>query len=242
MHSRENEVHELSRGVSLIIIRYFKGRCSVMFNDGHVRHNVGYGDILRKEVKNYYHPTVKGVGYLGEANDPLKTRTKNSKARRVWYSMFNRCYSGKYRTYEEMSVCEEWHNFQNFAKWFEENYNPKTMEKWELDKDVLIKGNKVYSPETCCFIPHEINKLILRSRSDKGLYPRGVWKLQSKFISEIIIDDKKKRLGTFSTYEEAFLEYKKAKEANIKDVANRWRSVIPKAAYDSLCTYEVTRE
>ena len=79
--------------------------------------------------------------------------------------MLERCYSQKtqekHTTYKECSVSEEWYNFQNFAEWMDKNYNYETMQKWHLDKDILFKGNKIYSPERCAFVPQEINVLFL---------------------------------------------------------------------------------
>ena len=90
---------------------------------------------------------VSGVGI----ND-IEINTKD-KCYKVWHSMMNRCYSKKYHskfpTYQNCSVCNEWTYLSNFKRWFDENY----VDGYVLDKDILVKGNKVYSPETCCFVP-----------------------------------------------------------------------------------------
>lgn len=74
--------------------------------------------------------------------------------------MMNRCYGDKHKysqySYKGCTVCEEWHNYQNFAKWYEDNYY-NCEEELELDKDIIIYGNKLYSPETCLFVPKLVN-------------------------------------------------------------------------------------
>lgn len=93
---------------------------------------------------------------------------------RAWGSMLNRCYGHKYKsrnkTYSECVVCDEWLTFSNFKLWM------KTQD-WQgnqLDKDILISGNKVYSPETCVFVDSITNSFTSdHSASCKGL-PIGV--------------------------------------------------------------------
>ena len=76
----------------------------------------------------------------------------------VWRNILKRCYT-HYKchqsSYEGCSIVPEWLIYSTFKKWFDANY----ISDYQLDKDLLVKGNKVYSPETCCFVPQEINKL-----------------------------------------------------------------------------------
>ena len=159
--------------------------------------------------------------------------------------MFFRCYDTKnikrYPTYQDVSVCEEWHNYQNFAKWFEENYNPEVMEGWHLDKDIIVKGNKIYSPETCCFVPSDINYLITKANSIRGDYPIGVKfnKKRNKFYAILTKYNKPFLVGTYTTAEEAFYAYKEAKEAHIKEVADKWKEQITDKVYKSLINYKI---
>lgn len=82
-----------------------------------------------------------------------------------WTSMLDRCYSDKLHKrnpwYIGCTVCDEWKLYSNFKKWFDKHY----VDGYQLDKDILIDGNKVYSPETCCFVPQYINVLLLNSRN-----------------------------------------------------------------------------
>lgn len=108
-------------------------------------------------VRDPYIPTVLGIGFLGDGCYKSKRGNTMTKMYQVWHDMLRRCYSAEYQenqpTYIGCSVCDDWHNFQVFGEWFEDNY----ISGYHLDKDSLVKGNKVYSPDTCAFIPREEN-------------------------------------------------------------------------------------
>ena len=182
---------------------------------------------------------VKGVGIF---DSELATTDKEVlMANRVWRSMLSRCYSKKYQekepSYIGCSVCEEWLLFSNLKKWFDENY----VDGYALDKDILIKGNKVYSPDTCCFVPIEINALFTKNNRARGAYPIGVYKCKNRFRAYLGMRNKRAFLGSFVTIEEAFNAYKKAKEAYIKEVASKYykEGKITNKVYNALMKYEV---
>lgn len=158
-----------------------------------------------------------------------------------WYSMIKRCYNEeelrKHPSYIDCTVCDEWLYFSNFKKWFDENY----IEGYQLDKDILVKGNKVYSPETCCFVPLEINILFTKRQNQRGLYPIGVSKRGSLYLSNIQKNGLRCRIGSFNTPIEAFNAYKSAKEQYIKELAEQYfnEGKITKRVYDALMKYEV---
>ena len=164
---------------------------------------------------------------------------------KLWNSMFQRCYSPKiaerYPTYKDCEVCQEWLILSNFAKWVN-NSNNGYQKGYCLDKDIIEKGNKMYSPDTCCFVPQEINKLFIKADGRRGEYPIGVSKDDrfGKFKASIKMNSSK-RLGTFDTPEEAFVAYKTAKESYIKEIANEYyyNGRITKRVYDALMRYEV---
>ena len=140
---------------------------------------------------------------------------------RKWSNMFQRCYSGKYQarqpTYIGCTVTKEWLSFSNFKSWMEK----QDWQGKELDKDLLVQGNKLYSPTTCLFVTREINSLLNDHKANRGLYPIGVSfkKQNNKFRAHISINGKLKYLGPFNTPELAHEEYKKAKYDLIKQVA-----------------------
>lgn len=180
-----------------------------------------------------------GVGYLGEGTFKTCIGGEFLKSYMKWRGILNRCYNKinqeKQPTYKGCTVTTEWHNYQIFAKWFEENY----IEGFELDKDILIKNNKVYSPETCCFVPKEINSMLTNRKSNKGKYPVGVNKRKCRFESRVNTKEERVYLGLFSTPEEAFQAYKIAKEKYIKEVADKWKFKILPEVYEALYNYKV---
>ena len=183
---------------------------------------------------------VCGVGVFDADYSKLKDeRTK--KAYRDWNNMLQRCY-GKSNfpskpAYKESVVCEEWYSFLKFREWFDKNY----IEGYFLDKDVLIKGNKIYSPNTCCYIPSFINTLLLNCRSARGKYPIGVQKHKYGFCAKLYKQGKPHYIGFYKNKEDAFLAYKKAKELYIQEVAQKYYNdgKITKRVYDALMKYEV---
>ena len=112
--------------------------------------------------------------------------------------------------------------------------------KYELDKDLLMESNKVYSPETCCFVPQEINKLFTKRDSKRGDYPIGVGKYRNNsYSAQITLNNSHKYIGTFNTPEEAFEAYKIAKENYIKELADKWRGLISSKVFEAMYNYKV---
>lgn len=158
---------------------------------------------------------------------------------RYWHSMLRRCYSDKvhekYPNYRNCEVCDEWKMFSGFKEWFDEHY----VEGWCLDKDILIKGNKTYSPYTCCFVPNELN-VIFSHKPRKIKLPQGVTlNNHGKYVARAAINGKEKRIGQYNTPEEAFQAYKVAKEMWIKEVANKYKDKLEPRVFDALMAYEV---
>lgn len=202
------------------------------------------GDLKLGKVKNPYYPMHHSKGYLGEG-DYGKVDVE---AYALWQRMLERVYSkdGNINsTYKDVEVCEEWLNFQNFASWFYSQKHSKSVDSkgrgYELDKDILSKGDKVYSPKTCSFVPREINTLLVKRDKLRGNFPIGVTyhKVGKKFQARLNYFGKGVGLGLFNTAEEAFKAYKKAKESYIKEVAEIWKDRIDERVYQALLNYEV---
>ena len=170
----------------------------------------------------------------------------------VWYSMLQRCHNSKIHkqkpTYSGCAISDNFKSLTYFLDWAKQQvgHNSRDGEgrKFNLDKDILIKGNKVYSEDTCCFIPGEINVLFGSSRATRGANPVGVYydKVRENYQAYVRVNGKKCALGRYTTSEEAFYAYKKAKEAHIKDVANKWKEQIDIRVYNALMiwTIEIT--
>ena len=118
-------------------------------------------------------------------------------------------------TYKDVSVCEEWLLFSNFRAWWIEN----SVRGWQLDKDILKKGNLVYSPESCIYVPNHINMLLADSAAARGEYPLGVccYKQSNRFQSRVKLNGKRKHLGYFYTPEDAHRAWQLFKIKAIKD-------------------------
>lgn len=180
---------------------------------------------------------VFGVGN----NDLL--HTKLSLYYKKWYCMLQRCYDPKLHkkapTYKECSVCKEWHTLSNFKKWLEDESNGYR-DGYHLDKDIIVKGNKIYSPSTCCFIPPEINALFTKSQSVRGKFPIGVSKTKyGLFVARISTN--RSHIGVFENPNDAFLAYKCEKEKLIKSLANKYfnKGDITEKVYNALMNYQV---
>mgnify|MGYP003600737704 CR=1 FL=1 len=200
--------------------------------------------IKKGEVKNPYSPSVYGIGILGAKYltmiDGVKTKEYVS-----WCSMLQRCYSDKYQkkypTYEGCKVSENFMHYEYFYEWCHKQIG-FGVDDFELDKDLLVKGNKVYSEDSCVFIPAEINSLLVKNTASRGEYPVGVsWHNASKSFAARVNKNKGKRewLGSFNTELEAFNAYKQAKESFIKEQAEKWKGKIDIRAYNALMNYQV---
>jgi hypothetical protein len=158
---------------------------------------------------------VYGVGI----NDSLTSTIYDENGQRKrcpyygrWFGLLSRCYSQKAlsmkRTYEGVTVCNEWLIFSNFKAWMEK----QDWEGKELDKDILVPGNKIYSPDTCVFVERRVNLFILEMVQRKSGLLQGVTKYQEKYRAQCNqLDGKKKSLGYFSTQEEAHEAWRKEK-------------------------------
>lgn len=138
---------------------------------------------------------------------------------RVWQNMLERCYgrvTGKNcPTYDGCSVAECWHKFMSFKAWMEK-------QDWQgkaLDKDILVPGNKVYSPDACVFVSKRLNQLLCDSAGSRSAWSIGVKKHRNRFVA-YIGGKNKGHIGSFDTPEEANAAYRAAKAGIIRKVAS----------------------
>lgn len=195
------------------------------------------GQGCRYCTKDSRKKLIYGFG-INDAYDNTKTIAFSK-----WYNMIRRCYDSKYHknkpTYEIAFVCEEWRYFSKFKEWFNDNY----IEGYHLDKDILEKGNKIYSPTTCCFVPEDINALLTKSDAQRNNLPIGVKLTKSKrYEARLSIYKGYIHLGTFDTPEEAFNIYKIEKEKWIKATAKFHfdNNLITERVYNALLNYKVS--
>ena len=174
------------------------------------------------------------------------TQKSHPRIYRQWREVKSRCTKESFKilnpTYKDCSISKEWLTFQNFCHGYLQMSG--SSRDWDIDKDILIKGNKIYSKETCCLIPHEINSLIMTNKHNRGNLPIGVSfrninDLKKPYYSRCNINHKLVNLGYFETPELAFEAYKVAKESEIKRITNSYRFLINPKVYKILMSYEV---
>lgn len=225
-----------SFGKVKVIEVYSDDHAMVEFEDG-CQDRFWRTAIVKGYIKNYMKPIVLGVGFLGQGTEKLS----RCRAYGIWVQMLERCYTEKYPAYIGCSVCKDWLNFSNFKLWYESMPGSST-EGFQLDKDILVKGNRLYSPTTCILVPGNLNKLLESSRAARGNLPLGV-SLHSQTLKYTArccdSEGNYPHLGLFSTPEIAFSVYKEFKENVIKQSAEKYRSILSSEAYDSLMAWEI---
>lgn len=184
--------------------------------------------------------TMCGVGYHGREGVDCTSRSYLR-----WADMMARCYNEKFLernlSYRGSRVCTEWQNYSNYEIWYNEHYYEIENEQMDCDKDILFKCNKLYSPETCCIVPHSINTLFVNGKSNRGELPVGVnfEKVKGKYRSAMSYCGHIIKLGTFSTSDEAFARYKEYKEDFIQDIAEQYKSKIPLKIYEAMMNWKI---
>lgn len=241
-YQRIGETNFNNQGLKMKIIKYVSSTdIDVKFEDGYIVKHTTYRDFKIGGIKSHYYKSFYGVGYLGD----LKNIDFDSHCYTTWCNMIRRVYDKnkkiRDKVYDECLVCEEWHNYSNFKRWYDDNYYEIDGETMNLDKDILIKGNKIYSPETCIFVVQRINKLFIKSDKSRGNLPIGAkfHKASNKYSSRMNKPTGEIWLGTYDTPEEAFYTYKHAKEKYIKEVADEYKDFIPQKLYDAMYNWEV---
>ena len=140
--------------------------------------------------------------------------------------------------------CEVSHSFKNYEYFYEWCHNQIGFGEcgFQLDKDLLVKGNKVYNESTCVFLPKEINVALTKCTASRGEHLIGVcWHKRNKAFVGMVNKNKgtQEHLGYFKTEIEAFNAYKEAKENYLKQLAEKWKDKIDGRAYEALMSYRV---
>lgn len=244
-----------NQGCLMKIIEYIdKNNVIIQFQDKYKAEvHTNYQLFSKGIIKNPYYPSVYTVGIIGNKY-PVSINCIKTKEYATWSHMLERCFDkkikDKYPTYQNISCCNEWLYYENFYEWlhsqenFDKWYNGK---RWSLDKDIIIKGNKVYSPETCCLVPQNVNSLFTKSSTMRGNFPIGVIRRGNRYIAqcENPIHNKRRHVGSYLTPEDAFYSgYKPHKEDLIKQVAQieHDKGNITKKCYDAMMNYQVEIE
>ena len=216
-------------------IRFLKTGYELVARLDHIRHGL---------IKDRYSPSVYSVGIVG-TKYPSKINGVQTKEYVLWCHMLTRCYSDVYKkkrpTYEGCEVGDNFKSYEYFYEWCHKQIGFGNS-GWHLDKDLLVKGNKIYSEDSCIFIPSEINTLLVKREASRGEHLIGVsWHKTRKVFVAMVNKNKGKPeyLGLFNTEIEAFNTYKEAKESFIKEQAEKWKDEIDDRAYNALMNYQV---
>ena len=233
-----------------LVVDYKSARdVTVVFYDPFYILQCEMSNLRKGELYNPLYPKVYGKGFVGVGK-------YNSKDHRgvydLWKGVLRRVYTTRHPSYKNTEVCDEWCNFQNFAEWCygQKFFNAKDVKgnSYHLDKDILSVGTKIYSPETCCFVPHEINGLLImyNTVSKASDLPLGV-KFEpptnggnARYSTKLSVGGRKnKYLGYFKTKEEAFQAYKEARKSYIMEVAEKWKGLVEDKVYKTLISWEL---
>lgn len=245
-HQLKNRVGEEKldkNGCVVKIIEYNNSNNIVIeFQDEHrFRVHTTYSNWIKERFKNPYHKSIYNVACVGNAITKINGIKKKSYM--VWYAMIQRCYYEAYKskpTYVNCEVCEEWLCYENFEKWFNNNYYMIDNETMDLDKDILVKNNNLYCPDRCIFVPHAINVLFEKRKKLNGL-PIGIKfnKVSNKYETICDIDENgNRKIKCCHSLEEALQIYKCYKEKYIKMIADKYKNIIPDKLYHAMYQYK----
>lgn len=218
-------------------------RIQVVFDDGTLMWTAGK-ELRNGVLKSPYARTVHGVGFIGEGEHVACPCRKSSVVNSRWRNMLKRCYNpqpSEVLPYKGCIVCKRWHNFQLFADDYYEMLQGRDSSLLQIDKDLRVKGNRVYSKATCTLLPSQINSLLINSKSARGCYPVGVSfsKRDKRYLAKYNCENVPVRLGTYTTADEAFAAYKQHKEAHIKVQAEKYRDILLPRDYNLLLEYKI---
>lgn len=184
-------------------------------------------------TKNKY----KNKKVCGEAiNDLQGEKLPNIKQLRyIWKNMVKRCvskdYQEKHRCYKDVKICDEWLVFSNFYEWALLKYK----DGFCLDKDILCGvGKKIYSPNTCCFIPPELNNSITSLRLNIKDENVGIYEKDGRYYPYLSIKNSKKNLGSYTNKNDAILARRKAKKDFVYKLAYKYKDVIEDKVFNAL--------
>lgn len=201
-----------------------------LFWQNPIGHLIGY----ECEKCSYEHRKclIYGKG-INDLDEPVKVNGKMTSLYSDWFRMLQRCYGKIHSTaYDDCEVCEEWLTLSNFKKWYDVHH----VDGWSLDKDILSGGHKIYSSQTCCYIPAEINIIFTRKSLGSAIPYNKTYK---HYLAKVSNGKGEYFVQFFKTKEEAFAAYKQEKESRIKMLAEKWRGKIDNRVYDALIKYEV---
>lgn len=250
-HAYKNSIWKTNEGYNVKVLNYIdKYNVVIQFEDGFIM-TVSLAALRAGSIKNPFKPNKHGA-YFGYGD---YTKRYHIKIYTTWSNIFkrldveNQINNSRNNVYKNVSICEEWYNYQNFAQWYDiyiSSLNPDLYDEYQIDKDILQweLEYKIYSPQTCCLVPKQINLAfsnLYRDRIKEPDLPMGVHKNSNKYSINISIGGSSPYIGNFDTASEAFEQYKYHKEKYLHDIAKYYLSInaIHKDIYDAICRIEI---
>lgn len=239
-----DRVHIEKSGCDVEVVKYVNSKEIYVKFDNHAGYVVKAraSQLNSGKLRDPYFRGVCGVGYIGVGKySSSDGQGGHDRAYIQWKGMIHRCYDEKTQKnrplYIGVTVCDEWHNFQNFAEWF---YSQRFEDGWHLDKDIIDRGNMVYSPDTCSMVPQEVNTLLWESEKVGGDLPVGVRKNGKGFHAQLNKFGKRVAFPTVGCKIEAGRMYIEEKEKHIKEVAEEYKGVLDERVYSALLDWTVS--
>lgn len=240
----EGTIRESTNFGKYFVVEYRnKHDIHVCFLDTGYETSVTLAQMRCGSLRDRWLPTIYGVGIIGD--EVCYVNNKASYDYVVWKDMLDRVYSKKnhaHTRYSKCSISENFKMFPFFREWcknqkgfgvFDENCKP-----FSLDKDLLSdKDAKIYSEDTCVFIPNAVNVCVINSQASRGDLPVGVSRCGNRYTARLSTYGKSTYLGIFASPEEAFYSYKQAKEAYVREVAESFKNQMDSRAYVALMNY-----
>lgn len=244
-HKKLYEIGQNAKGTPMKIIQYRRSSdIDIEFLDDfhYIKKHQTYSNFIRGQIKNPFDKNICGVGFMGVGKYHSKyPNGVHTMEYQNWIAMIRRCYDTNRKTtypayYGNCEVCEEWHNFQVFGEWYENNFYQVGSERMHIDKDILIQGNKIYAPHTCLIVPQRIN-MLFSNKPNKRSLPDGITKYAHGYLTKYCGEE----LGVYETLEMAYSVYANAKEKAIKKIADEYKDSIPEKVYNALYKYKVDK-
>jgi hypothetical protein len=237
---RTGEINTNKFGTKMKIVKYnSRNDVIIEFQDEHkLQKSVCYKSFVSGSVRNPYDKTFYGEGFFGEGAFSQIDKQK-VRAHGVWRDIIRRCYSNENKRthlpYKNCAVSEEWKNYSNFYKWYEDNFY-ECSDQLEVDKDILSKEEKIYSKETCLLIPREINGFCKPSKQG-GCYLT----VCNKWSANVNRRSGYTHIGNFDNFEEAEIEFIKCKNSIFQSLVDKYKGELPKYVYKKLKNAKLRR-
>lgn len=230
------EIKNNNKGTPMrIIAARSKEDIDVEFLDEHhyIKRNNTYSNFIRGTIKNPFDKSVFDAGYIGNGIYSSSDGCGGvSDSYNCWRGIIERCYSDKWAAkhpayYDKAEICVEWLNFQEFAKWFDQNSYDIGSERLHLDKDIQFKGNKIYSPYHCILIPQSINEQFKEHSGKRRLEDQDLPYTIRRSGQKFKVNYRGNNLGTYNTVNECVIVYEEAKRKYVKELLKNYEGIMP---------------